>query len=53
LIAAPVALGVLAGAFIGSHLLTRMSNRMLRMIFLPVMALIAIQMLLRGLGITL
>lgn len=52
LIAAPVALGVLAGAFIGSHLLMRLSNRALRMIFLPVMALIAIQMVLRGFGIT-
>jgi uncharacterized membrane protein YfcA len=51
LIAAPVALGVLAGAFIGSHLLTRLSNRTLRMIFLPIMALIAIQMVLRGFGI--
>ncbi len=52
LIAAPVALGVLAGAFIGSHLLTRLSNRALRRIFLPIMALIAIQMVLRGFGIT-
>ena len=52
LIAAPVALGVLAGAFIGSHLLMRLSNRALRMIFLPIMALIAIQMVLRGFGIT-
>lgn len=51
LIAAPVALGVLAGAFIGSHLLMRLSNRALRMIFLPIMILIAIQMVLRGIGI--
>lgn len=48
-----VALGVLAGAFIGSHLLVRLSNRALRMIFLPIMTLIAIQMVLRGFGITL
>jgi len=52
LIAAPVALGVLTGAFIGSHLLTHLSNRALRRIFLPIMALIAIQMVLRGFGIT-
>ena len=51
LIAAPVALGVLLGAFIGSHLLTRLSNKTLRLIFLPVLAIIAIQMVMRGLGI--
>ena len=51
LIAAPVALGVLLGAFIGSHLLTRLSNKTLRLIFLPVLAIIAFQMIMRGLGI--
>jgi uncharacterized membrane protein YfcA len=53
LIAAPVALGVLLGAFIGSHLLTRLSNKTLRLIFLPVMTVIAIQMVMRGLGVAL
>ncbi len=53
LIAAPVALGVLLGAFIGSHLLTRVSNKTLRLIFLPVLAVIAFQMVMRGLGIVL
>lgn len=52
LIAAPVALGVLAGAFAGSHLLTRLSNKTLRLIFLPIMAVIAVQMVLRGFGVT-
>ncbi|HXZ05355.1 MAG TPA: TSUP family transporter [Ktedonobacteraceae bacterium] len=51
LIAAPVALGVLLGAFIGSRLLVRLSNKTLRLIFLPVMAIIAIQMVMRGFGI--
>jgi uncharacterized membrane protein YfcA/uncharacterized membrane protein len=51
LIAAPVALGVLLGAFLGSRLLTRLSNKTLRLIFLPVMAVIALEMMLRGLGI--
>ena len=50
LIAAPVALGVLAGAFIGSRLLTRLSNKTLRLIFLPVLTIIAIQMVMKGLG---
>ena len=53
LIAAPVSLGVLAGAFIGSRLLTRLSNKTLRLIFLPVLAVIAIQMVMRGLGVAL
>jgi uncharacterized protein len=53
LIAAPVALGIMAGAFIGSRLLTRLSNKTLRLIFLPVLAVIAIQMLLKGLGVAL
>jgi uncharacterized membrane protein YfcA len=51
LIAAPVALGVLAGAFIGSRLLTRLSNKTLRLIFLPVLAVIAIQMVMGGWGL--
>ncbi|MFL5624045.1 MAG: sulfite exporter TauE/SafE family protein [Ktedonobacteraceae bacterium] len=51
LVAAPVALGILCGAFIGARLLTRLSNKTLRLIFLPVMAIIAVQMVLRGLGI--
>jgi uncharacterized membrane protein YfcA/uncharacterized membrane protein len=51
LLAAPVALGVLLGAFLGSRLLTRLSNKALRLIFLPVMAVIALEMVLRGLGI--
>jgi uncharacterized protein len=53
LIAAPVALGVLLGAFIGSHVLTRLSNKALRLIFLPVLVVIAIQMVMRGLGVAL
>jgi len=48
-----VALGVLLGAFIGSRLLVRLSNKTLRLIFLPVMAIIAMQMVMRGLGIVL
>ena len=50
LIAAPVALGVLLGAFIGSHLLTRLSNKTLRLIFLPVLAIIAFQMVIEDWG---
>jgi uncharacterized protein len=50
-VAAPVALGVLLGAVLGTRLLTHMSNKTLRLIFIPIMALISIQMMLRGFGI--
>ena len=49
-IAAPVALGVLAGATLGAKLLTRMSNKNIRMVFVPVIVLVALNMLARGLG---
>ena len=51
LIAAPVALGILLGAFVGARLLPRLSNKALRLIFLPVLVVIAVQMVLRGLGV--
>lgn len=51
LIAAPVALGVLLGANIGARLLPRFTNTALRKIFVPVLVIIAIQMMLRGFGI--
>jgi uncharacterized membrane protein YfcA len=52
LVAAPVALGILAGAFVGARLLAHLSNRTLRLIFLPVLVVLATQMVLRGLGIS-
>ncbi len=51
LIAAPVALGVLIGALIGARLLTHLSNKTLRFIFLPVIAASAVEMILHGLGV--
>ncbi len=50
-IAAPVALGVLVGATIGARLLPRLSNRNVRLVFLPVLLVIGLQTLMRGLGI--
>jgi uncharacterized membrane protein YfcA len=44
-IAAPVALGVLAGAFLGSHLLRNMSGPLLRRVFFVVLLVSAFQML--------
>ena len=51
LIAAPVALGVLIGALVGARLLAHLSNRILRIIFLTVIVVAAIEMVLHGLGI--
>jgi len=51
LLAAPVALGVLIGALTGARLLTHLSNKTLRLIFLPVIAISAFEMILHGLGI--
>ncbi len=49
-IAAPVALGVLAGALIGARLLNRVSNRAVRLIFLPVLVAVGVETIGRGLG---
>ena len=50
-IATPVALGVLAGATLGARLLPRLANRHVRLVFLPVLIVIGLQTLARGLGI--
>lgn len=47
-IAAPVAIGVLGGAFIGSQTLGRIGSKSVRIVFVVVLALIALQMLLKG-----
>ncbi len=50
-LAAPVALGVLAGATLGARVMPRLSNRSVRLVFLPVLLVVGIQTLLRGLGV--
>ena len=50
-IAAPVALGVLMGAVIGARLLSRISNRSVRMVFLPVLTVVGLETIARGLGL--
>ena len=44
----PVALGVLAGAFVGARLLTVAPVRLLRLIFLTAVSIIAVQMIMKG-----
>ena len=51
LIAAPVALGILLGALVGARLLPHLSNKVLRLIFLPILVVAALEMILHGLGI--
>jgi uncharacterized membrane protein YfcA len=51
LLAAPVALGVLGGSAIGTRLLMRMRSERVRVIFVGVLLIIAVQMVLRGFGI--
>ncbi len=47
-IAGPVAIGVLGGAFIGSHTLGRVSSRSVRLVFVVVLIVVAAQMLFKG-----
>jgi len=47
---APVALGVLAGAFVGAKLLPVAPVKVLRLIFLTAVSIIAVQMIARGMG---
>jgi hypothetical protein len=51
LIAAPVAIGVLAGAYLGTILMARMRNTTVRKLFLPVVVYLAFSMIVRGLGL--
>ncbi|MCI4368163.1 MAG: sulfite exporter TauE/SafE family protein [Thermoplasmata archaeon] len=50
-LAATVALGTTVGAYFGSRLLPRLSNRVVRAIFIPVVAVLAVELILRGLNV--
>lgn len=49
-IAAPVAVGILAGALLGARILPHLRDRVVRIAFIPVLTLIGVEMLARGLG---
>jgi uncharacterized protein len=51
LIAAPVAVGTVTGAYAGTRILPGLQNRTVRLIFLPVVVALAIEIILRGLGL--
>ncbi len=44
----PVILGVLAGAFVGTRVLTRLTNQSVRRFFLIILALLGVEMIVRG-----
>ncbi len=50
-IAAPAAIGTALGAYAGSRILPTLRNRTVRLLFLPVVGGLAIETILRGLGI--
>jgi len=47
----PVTLGILIGAVVGARMLPRLTNRHVRLVFVPVLLIIALETLLRGLGV--
>jgi uncharacterized membrane protein YfcA len=47
-LAAPIILGIVTGAYLGTKLLVRMSNRAVRQFFLVVLLVLGIEMLIRG-----
>jgi uncharacterized protein len=50
---APVILGVVTGAFLGTRVLVRVTNQAVRNIFLVVLIVLGVEMLLRGVGVRL
>ena len=50
-VAAPVAIGTAVGAYLGSRTLPKLRNRTVRLLFVPVVAGLAIEVILRGLGL--
>ncbi len=51
LVAAPVALGVLSGSLLGTRLMMKLHSQKIRMIFIGVLLVIAVQMGLRAFGV--
>ena len=47
-VAAPVALGVLLGAWIGARVMGQLRNTTIRKLFIPVLAIVAVSMIYRG-----
>lgn len=52
-VAAPIALGSVVGAVLGARILMKVSNEKLRLMFIAILVILALQMLLAGIGINL
>lgn len=52
-IAAPLAIGVLIGATIGARIMRILPSKVIRMIFIPIIMYMGVQMILKGFGINL
>ncbi len=50
-ITAPVALGVLGGAWVGTHVMGHLRNTTIRKLFIPVLAVVAVSMIARGISV--
>jgi uncharacterized protein len=50
-LAAPTAIGTAAGAYLGARVLPGLRNRTVRILFLPLVVVLAAEMILRGLGL--
>lgn len=50
-ISAPVALGVLLGATIGTRIMQNLKSKTIRMVFIPVLIYVSIEMIVKGLGV--
>ncbi len=50
-IAAPAAIGTALGSYVGSRVLPGLRNRTVRLFFVPVIAVLAVEVILRGLGL--
>ncbi|WP_429971435.1 sulfite exporter TauE/SafE family protein [Fructilactobacillus sp. Tb1] len=51
-IAVPMALGIIVGAAIGSRVMQIMPARMMRIIFIPILLYLGLQMIMKGFGVT-
>jgi len=51
-IAAPLAIGILLGALVGTRIMQHLKPRLIRMLFVPIMLYLGIQMIAKGFGVT-
>lgn len=52
-IAVPLALGIILGATVGSRVMQIMPSKLIRIIFIPILIYLGVQMILKGFGVNL